>query len=63
MPIVEGTLVRFLIRIGEHRQVADAYLAGLAGARGGLLATFDEALANTLPDQVGLIPPMPQSRR
>jgi uncharacterized protein len=92
-PIVEGALVRFLIRIGEHprtslevlralhamercdfwgdsisyaevaltlvqghRQVADAYLAGLAGARGGLLATFDQSLAGALPDQVRLVP-------
>lgn len=98
-PIVEGALVRFLIRIHEHpmtavavlralhamqrcdfwgdsisyaevalthvqghRQVTDAYLAGLAGARGGLLATFDEALANTLPDQVRLVPPVPHKR-
>ena len=99
-PIVEGALVRFLIRIGErprtalevlralhamercdfwgdsisyaeaalthvqgHRQVTDAYLAGLAGARGGLLATFDEALAKSLPDQVRLVPPLRRSRR
>lgn len=82
-PIVEGALVRFLLRIGEsaltassalalirahprcefwaddvsyadldlsglrdHRQVTDAYLAGLASAHGGNLATLDEALAN-----------------
>lgn len=81
-PIVEGALVRFLLRMGEssstsaavlagirahqrcefwtddlsfqevdltglrgHRQVTDAYLAALAGHHGGMLATFDAALA------------------
>ena len=88
-PIVEGALVRFLVRAGEgqataisilsalyrsplcqfwedavsyeavelghvvgHRQVTDAYLAGLAQSRGGRLATFDRALADALPDRV-----------
>ncbi|MGH3551314.1 MAG: TA system VapC family ribonuclease toxin [Mycobacterium sp.] len=92
-PIVEGALVRFLLRIGEsvhaaaevlravhaiprcefwadslscadaefghvrgHRQVTDAYLASLAGSRGGLLATLDEALAEALPVTVSLVP-------
>lgn len=93
-PIVQGALLRFLLRIGEsasaatevlravqtvdrcefwadslscvdaefshvrgHRQVTDAYLAGLAGSRGGLLATLDEALAQALPTRVSLVPP------
>lgn len=92
-PIVEGSLIRFLVRIGEnrqtaltilsdmyasarcefwedsisytaadlghvvgHRQVTDAYLAALAGSRGGRLATLDRALATTLPGYVDLIP-------
>ncbi len=85
-PILEGVLVRFLLRVGEsastassaltlirthprcefwaddasyadldlsglggHRQVTDAYLAGLASTHGGNLATLDEALANSHP--------------
>jgi toxin-antitoxin system PIN domain toxin len=92
-PIVEGALVRFLVRIGErpatardvlqalsasgrcetwpdsisyaqvpmehvigHRQVTDAYLAALAAANGGRLATFDAGLAVALPERVDLIP-------
>jgi uncharacterized protein len=92
-PVIEGALVRFLVRIGEsalaaievlravraitrcefwadslsyvdadlthvqgHRQVADAYLAGLAISHGGRLATLDEALANALPKAVALVP-------
>jgi toxin-antitoxin system PIN domain toxin len=92
-PIVEGALVRFLIRAGEtqataaatlssmyasprcefwadsisytavnlghvvgHRQVTDAYLASLAASHTAKLATFDLALASTLPDEVDLIP-------
>ncbi|MGA7836042.1 MAG: TA system VapC family ribonuclease toxin [Acidimicrobiales bacterium] len=91
-PIVEGALVRFLVRTGEshtiavailsglyasprcafwsdsisytaadlghvvgHRQVTDAYLAGLAISRGGLLATFDQALAEVFPNETQLI--------
>jgi predicted nucleic acid-binding protein len=94
-PVVEGALVRFLVRIGEsalaatavlravhempaaefwadslsyagatldhvrgHRQVTDAYLASLAGSRGGLLATLDGALAEELPATVALVPPI-----
>lgn len=38
-----------------HRQVTDAYLASLAASRGGLLATFDKALAAALPDVVELL--------
>jgi predicted nucleic acid-binding protein len=94
-PIIEGALVRFLVRLGEstraakhllravhemtacefwadslsyagatldhvrgHRQVTDAYLAGLAASRGGLLATLDEALAEELPATVALVPPI-----
>ena len=92
-PVVEGALIRFLVRIGEsataatevlravhalpgcsfwpdsltyidavlghvrgHRQVTDAYLASLASANGGVLATLDEALAEELPAKVVLIP-------
>jgi uncharacterized protein len=92
-PVVEGALVRFLVRIGEsaraacevvklmhagsrcefwadslsyaradlshvrgHRQVTDAYLASLAAANGGLLATLDQALARALPDRTLLVP-------
>lgn len=91
-PIVEGALVRFLVRAGEsqatavailsalyrsprcdfwedslsyeavelghvvgHRQVTDAYLAALAGSRGGRLATFDRSLAGARPDETELI--------
>lgn len=39
-----------------HRQVTDAYLAGLARARGGRLATFDAGLAALHPDVVELVP-------
>ena len=39
-----------------HRQVTDAYLAALATRNGGLLATFDEGLAQVLPRPVALIP-------
>lgn len=34
-----------LSRVDGHRQVTDAYLAGLARAHGGRIATFDRALA------------------
>lgn len=91
-PIVEGALVRFVLRLGEsgataralarglrehsrgvfwpddlsyadvhledlrgHRQATDAYLAGLAAAHGGLLATLDSGLARLRPDAVELI--------
>ena len=39
-----------------HRQVTDAYLTGLAAHHGGLLATLDRALNETLPDETFLIP-------
>lgn len=92
-PVVEGSLVRFLVRLGQplttattlldrlyagprcefwpdalsyrdadlshvigHRQVTDAYLCALAASRGGRLATFDKALAQTDPAHVVLIP-------
>lgn len=92
-PIVEGALIRFLVRIGEsataarevlravharpgcdfwpdsrsyvevgvghvrgHRQVTDAYLASLAAANEGMLATLDEALAQEHIDEVVLVP-------
>lgn len=91
-PIVEGALVRFLVRIGEnpltaqrllaglygsprcvfwpdsvsyrelelrhvlgHRQVTDAYLAGLAQQHEGRLATLDRGLWLAFPDAVELI--------
>lgn len=92
-PVVEGTLVRFLLRLGEsaitttallerirahprgrfwpddisyrdvdltdvngHRQVNDAYLAGLAAAHGGKLATFDLSLSTLRPATTLAIP-------
>lgn len=92
-PIVEGGLIRYLIRSGEsratavsvlsslhasprcefwqdsisytnvhlehvvgHRQVTDAYLVSLAASRGCKLGTFDQSLANVLPEQAELIP-------
>ena len=39
-----------------HRQVTDAYLAQLAARHGGVLATFDEALARAYPKAVTLVP-------
>lgn len=95
-PVVEGALVRFLIRTGEtpsvattvlravhalpgcefrsdhlsyadvnlghvrgHRQVTDAYLASLAaGSPDSVLATFDEGLAQELPELTALVPPL-----
>lgn len=91
-PVVEGALVRFVMRLGEtgataralaeglrthprgnfwpddvsyadihlsdlrgHRQVTDAYLAGLADKRKGRVATFDSAFAALRPDIVELI--------
>ena len=39
-----------------HRQVTDAYLAQLARARGGRIATFDRALAALHPDVAELVP-------
>jgi len=93
-PMVEGALVRFLVRIGEsaavaqqvlravhalpgcefwpdslsytgsnldhvrgHRQVTDAYLVSMAAARAeSVLATLDEGLVQSLPDQTLLVP-------
>jgi predicted nucleic acid-binding protein len=40
-----------------HRQVTDAYLAGLARARGGRLATLDRGLALLQADVAVLIEP------
>lgn len=91
-PVVEGALIRFLIRMGEsmttatavlagvrahprcefwpdsvsyldadlstvrgHRQVTDAYLVSLARHHGGLLVTFDRALAAAHPGVVDVI--------
>ena len=45
-----------LEHITGHRQVTDAYLASLAASHGSRLATFDDALARTLPEHVELIP-------
>jgi uncharacterized protein len=45
-----------LEHVTGHRQVTDAYLASLAASHGARLATFDEALATTLPEHVELIP-------
>ncbi len=39
-----------------HRQVTDAYLAGLARVHGGRLATFDDGLAHLHPDVVDRVP-------
>jgi toxin-antitoxin system PIN domain toxin len=39
-----------------HRQVADAYLAGLARARSGRLATFDQGMSKLHRDIVELVP-------
>lgn len=39
-----------------HRQVTDAYLAGLARANAGSLATFDRGLAALHPDVAVLVP-------
>ena len=39
-----------------HRQVTDAYLAGLARARGGRLATFDAGLTAMHPDVADQVP-------
>lgn len=39
-----------------HRQVTDAYLAHLARARGGRLATFDAGLAKLHSDVADLVP-------
>lgn len=91
-PVIEGALVRFIMRLGEsgttaralaeglsahprgafwpddvsyanipladlrgHRQVTDAYIAGLAKSRGGRVATLDSGFATLRPDIVELI--------
>lgn len=41
-----------------HRQVTDAYLAGLARSNDGSLATFDRGLAALHPDVAVLVPVM-----
>lgn len=40
-----------------HRQVTDAYLAGLAKAHGARLATLDAGLVELRPDVAFLVPP------
>ena len=42
-----------------HRQVTDSYLAQLARARGGRLATFDQCLAKLHTDIADLLPTAP----
>lgn len=91
-PVVEGALIRFVLRLGEtawtaaalldgvrrhprcrfvaddlsyvdlpwdgvrgHLEVTDAYLAHLAGAHGGRLATLDEALVGLWPDRAVVV--------
>jgi len=44
-------------RVDGHRQVTDAYLAALARARGGKLATLDRGLAAVHPDVATWIGP------
>jgi toxin-antitoxin system PIN domain toxin len=45
-----------------HRQVTDAYLAGLARHRGGRMVTFDRGLVATHPDVVDLVGGAPPAR-
>lgn len=45
-----------LAQVHGHRQVTDAYLAGLARRNKGSLATFDRALAAAHPDVATLVP-------
>lgn len=45
-----------LSRVLGHRQVTDAYLAGLARARRGRIATLDHGFAVTASDVVELVP-------
>lgn len=42
-----------------HRQVTDGYLAGLARANRGRIATFDRGLASLHPDVADLVPTAP----
>ncbi len=44
-----------LSRVAGHAQVTDAYLAALARARGGRVATLDRGFAAAQPDVVDLI--------
>ncbi|TNC27599.1 TA system VapC family ribonuclease toxin [Amycolatopsis alkalitolerans] len=44
-----------------HRQVTDSYLAHLARANGGRLATFDQGLAKLHVDVADLLPTIPTS--
>lgn len=45
-----------LAPVRGHGQVTDAYLAGLATANDGILATLDEGLAEQWPDSTMLLP-------
>jgi hypothetical protein len=45
-----------LSRVLGHRQVTDAYLAGLARVHDARLATFDAGLAGAHPDVADLVP-------
>ena len=58
--IIDPTLFD-LSKLHGHRQIADAYLAGLAFRNGGKLATFDAnipvaAIIGSTPDLIELIP-------
>lgn len=58
---VSYRVVRMTGVIG-HRQVSDAYLAQLARAHGGRLATFDQGMAQLHSDVADLIPTVPAQR-
>ena len=45
-----------LAHVIGHRQVTDAYLVATAAARHAQLVTFDQALAEAMPQHVALIP-------
>ena len=49
-----------LADVTGHRQVIGAYLVGLAGSNGGILATLDRALAARFPEAVELVTDRPQ---
>lgn len=59
--VVSYRAVRVTGVIG-HRQVSDAYLAQLARAHGGRLATFDQGMAQLHSDVADLIPTVPAQR-
>ena len=56
----ESKTARYLHRIQGYRQVTDATLVGIAQANGGLLATFDQKLADRFgPDVLEVISSCP----